>query len=179
VGSRVAGHHLAGVHARTQRDRDVPVALELRRQLPKRIPRLCRRAHSAQRVVLVDGRQAEDPDQAAARRRLGARAVPLEHSGHGLGRKRHRAAEGFRVVRSAEAEHVGHDHGDCLSRRRPRDLFPRGLRDTLLGRELEGRVVSEHSALEPLQRPARLEPELLDENLARLVVNAKSLGLTA
>ena len=105
--------------------------------------------------------------------------MPLEHSGHGLGRERHRAAEGFRVVWSAEAEHVGHDDGDCLPRRRPRDLFLRGLRDTLLGRELEGRVVSEHSALEPLQGPAGLESQLLDENLARLVVNAKSLGLTA
>ena len=49
----------------------------------------------------------------------------------------------------------------------------------LLGPKLERRILEEHRPLQPLQRPAGLEPELFHEHLARLVVDAKRLGLAA
>ena len=63
--SRRTGHHVPGVHSGPERDGDVPVALELVSQLQKRIARLAGCSDGAQRVVLVDGRDAEDPDHAA------------------------------------------------------------------------------------------------------------------
>ena len=60
-----AGHDVAGVHCRPERDRDVPVTLELGPQLQERIARLAGCSDGAERVVLVDGRDAEDPDHAA------------------------------------------------------------------------------------------------------------------
>ena len=63
--SRSTGHHIPGVHSRPECDGDVPFALELVSQLQKRIARLAGCSDGAQRVVLVDGRDAEDPDHTA------------------------------------------------------------------------------------------------------------------
>ena len=43
--------------------------------------------------------------------------------------------------------------------------------------QLERRILHEDGSLEALQCPAGLEPELLDQDLASLVVHAKRLGL--
>ncbi len=179
VGGRVPGHHLAGVDAGTQRDRDFPVTFELEAQVAKRVAGLVRRPHRAQRVVLVDCGHAEDPDHAAGRGCLGARAVPLEHLGNRLDRAGHGPAERLRIVRPAEAEHIRRDDRDRLPDLGPRRrLLPRG-RQLLPRPELERRIVHEHRPLQPLQRATGLEPELLHEHLARLVVDAQRLGLAA
>ena len=170
--------HLAGVHAGADGEGDVPVALELRGQPVELVSGLGRSTDRAQCIVLVDGRHAEDPDHAAGGRGLGAGAVPLEHTGDRLDRLLHRAPERLGVPRAAERQHVRGHHRDGLAR------LPRGglgrLRRRLLGRrrpELERGVLREHGALDPLELRARLEAELLDQRLARVLVDLQRLGL--
>ena len=174
---RGVGHHVSGVHTGPERDRDLRVALELVSELQERITCLACGSDGAKRVVLVDGRNAEDPDHSAGGRCLRACAMALEHTGHGLDCPGHGTAERLRIVRPAEAEHVGGDDGDRLPSLPRRHDVSRRPRHPVTG-QVERRILNEHRALEALQRPAGLEAELLDQDLASLVVDAKRLRLT-
>jgi hypothetical protein len=59
----------------------------------------------------------------------------------------------------------------------PRDQ-DRALRGRRL-RELEPRVLAQHRTLQPLERRARLDPQLVDEHAAGRLVGGQRLGLAA
>ena len=101
--------------------------------------------------------------------------MPLEHLRHGPDRPAHRPPQRLRIVWPPDREHVGRDDRHDLPRLE--DTRRRGRRALL--HQLERRVLYEDGTLQPLQRGAGLETELLDEHLARLLVDAESFRLTA
>ena len=118
AGARVAGHDLARVHADPSGEADAVIALELVVQLAERGVHAGGGAHGAQRVVLVQPRDAEHGHDRVADELLDRPLVPLDHGGHLVEVAGHDAPEGLGIEALAQrrrAGHVGEDDGDDLS----------------------------------------------------------------
>ena len=100
---RVPGHDLARVHARSDREPDAPVALELVVQLHLRALHVRGGTHGAEGVVLVELRQAEDGHDRVADELLDDAAVALELGAHRVEVARHDLPERLRVELLAHA----------------------------------------------------------------------------
>ena len=81
-GRRIARDHRARVHAGANRQADAPAALELVVQDRLRPLHVRGRAHGAQRVVLVHGRQAEHGHDGVADELFDDASVPFELGAH-------------------------------------------------------------------------------------------------
>ncbi len=128
----VGRHDLAGVHPHPGLQSDTPRDLELLVERTQRIPHLGRRAHGADRVVLVEVRDAEDGDDRVADELLDRASVPLDGTAHLVVVPGDDLAERFGVQRLAElggAGQVAEDDGHELAGLRRRvDVQPRSAR---------------------------------------------------
>jgi hypothetical protein len=100
--------HLAGRHADAARDAE----------LGERVAHLHRRAHSPERVVLVDDRDSEDRHDGVADEFLHRAAVPLHHRLHTLEIPGEQPPERLRVELLSElcrTCHIAEEHRDDLA----------------------------------------------------------------
>ena len=167
----LARQDLARVHA------DPRLQLELR----QRVAHLRRGAQRTQRVVLVRDRHAEHRHHRIADELLDRPAVALDNRLHALEVPAQPALEHLRIGRVAQCSRLGQvaeDERDGLAllpggagrlgaRRRLRRGRPRKSR---WGGGGERFVLLEDRALEATQLLARLQPELVDEQAASLLV---------
>ena len=126
AGGWVAGDDLTGVHTCAIREAHSPATLELVVEGSKDALHRDRRAHGAERVVLMCERKAEHGHDRVADVLLDDTAVLFEHVPHFVEIPRHDFAERFRVERFTEtrrALHVREDHCHALA-----DLSDRRIR---------------------------------------------------
>jgi hypothetical protein len=155
----------ARIDARAELQGDAVVALELAVQGLQLRVQLCRRAKRAQRVVLVQGRHAEDGHDGVADELLDRASVVLDCAPGALEVARHHPAERLGVELLAQrgrARHVRKENGDRLA-----DL-PRGGRPELRAAgAAKARVVKvcpaavraiAHYLERTRARPAEIEP---------------------
>ena len=130
-----------------------------------------RRAGGAQGVVLVGPRDPEDGHQLVARALLDEPPWYSSTSGSAAS-ARAPPVDGLRIEGARKGE----------LREDDRTVAPPLLRGRSAARPAPGverRVLAEDRLLELAQRGARLDPELLDEHAARLLVRLERLGLPA
>ncbi len=183
-----ADEHLTRFDPELHADRDPELELELGAQLSPRVAQVDRRAHRAQRVVLVDlllpehaddrvPDEALDPAAVALDDRLAARRVAVEEHVHRL-----------RVEPLGEtgrAHEVGEDDADELAGwLLPRRFLHHRLHGRLARRlvrhghgQREGGILGEDRALELAQPLAGLDAELLHERRSRVLVGLQRVRL--
>ncbi len=143
--------------------------------------RLVSRADCAEGVILMERRDAEHCQHVGSRRLLDGASVALDSPPHGgcralLERAQHlRIAAGGRLDRHQCGRHaLAHVPGRC---RRPPES-PRAVR---AGRYRARRlgVLEQDPLMETLQLLARLDPELVDEQSPRLLIDLERVRLAA
>ena len=113
----VAGHNLAGVHARSVGESNAPATVELLVQRLEGRLHVGGGSHGPQRVVLVDRGQAEDRHDRVADVLLDRPSVRFEHHPHLFEVAREDLAHDLRVEPVAEGRRpleIGEDDGDEL-----------------------------------------------------------------
>ena len=177
--------HLARVDPGTGLQEDAALGDQLVVQVGDRLPHLDRRTNGAKRVVLVHGRDAENRDEVVGSREAcgrppvplhggpNGREVAIEHGPEQLGIEAPELTVG---VDDARDEH-GHDLARGPRRRhRQLDRLPCALD---AGRRAERLVLSEDRLLELPELVGGIDPELLDEHPADVLVRLERLGLPA
>ena len=186
---RAAGEHLARRDAEPHPGRDAVLALELLAERGARLAQLERRAHGAQRVVLVQRAAARTRRRPRRRRRLdrrrrGARATPAQarrkRSSTRVQRlrveplgERRRRRRGRRPATVTSAPRV---RGEAA--RPAAGAAAAGCDRGAGSRRGERRVVREHRAARAAAgaRPAR-SPSSLDQRASRVLVGLQRVGL--
>ena len=140
-------------------------------------------AHGPESVVLVQRGNPEDGDEAlamlAARHRAAVARDRLRDCRRELSLHEGARASGSRLPAGVRDAEGGDGHRlPHLARWAP-GLGEEALPALSARRRLEFRLLAEDRALEPLEGGARLDPELLDEQLLRLLVGGERVGLAA
>ena len=142
-------------------ERDAVVALKVCVQPGDRLAELGRRAHGAQRIVLVLLRDAEDGHRGIADELLHRSSVPLDDRPDGVEVAPHHGAHHLGVESSAQArrvDDVGEEDRDRLA------ALGLGRRAAATARrEVELLVVAQDRLLQPLELGRRIDAELFDE----------------
>jgi hypothetical protein len=115
----VAGHHLACVDTRADADAHAVLRLQLGIERLDGLVQFGHRTHCSQRIVLVDGRDAEDGHDCVPDELLDAPTVALERPRRGVEVAPHDPARRFGVELSAETGRLGdvrEDNGHRLAR---------------------------------------------------------------
>ena len=186
------GDHVARVDADPDRQRDAVALLEGGVELLEPLEHLERGADRAHRVVVVDGRHAEDRDDRVADVLLERAAPRRDHLGHRLEVGAQQRAQPLGIEPLAElgrADHVGEEDRRelALLAERPRlrcagragHRLRGGRRRRRLPVQLQRRVLVQDLPLELLQRRAGLDPELVDERTAPASEDVERVGLPA
>ena len=117
----IAGDNISGVDAGPDLEPDAAVSRQLVVERSEARAHLRRRAHGAQRVVLVQLRDPENRHDRVADELLHRAAVALDHCPHGVEIAPHDIAERFRVqalAKNGRARHIREHHRHRLAGRR-------------------------------------------------------------
>ena len=159
----------------------------------ERFTQLDRRPHRAQRIVLMGGRDTEHAHHAIVDEPLDRGAVPLEQWARQRAEAIPALPSKLRIdtAGSCRLAGPGDEDGDGLARGRRRDRrqplharrrlgrSPRSPPVRRRGRRLEGQVLVEDGGLEPTERRARLDTQLVCEHTPGLAIGLERVRLPA